>query len=210
VQVEVEKASKVGRKAKGDGYLRRAEILQAAEKLFVSEGYQGATIRKIAQEVGLSSTALYMHFRDKSEILVEICEHTFDHLRVTNQEIAALPLPAVEQVRRMLQAYMDFALANPNAYLVVFERTMDISDDKKETLNAMGGRVAAPLEDVLRKAAAETPLRCGAEEAAQTCWAACHGLVSLIINHPQVPWSAPTDVLRNTLLDTLINGLQAA
>jgi AcrR family transcriptional regulator len=208
--VEVEKASKAGRKAKGDGYLRRAEILQAAEKLFVSEGYQGATIRKIAQEVGLSSTALYMHFRDKSEILVEICEHAFDHLRVTNQEIAALPLPPVEQVRRMLQAYMDFALANPNAYLVVFERTMDISADKKDTLNAMGGRVAAPLEDVLRKAAAEAPLRCSVEEAAQTCWAASHGLVSLIINHPQVPWAAPTDVLRNTLLDTLINGLQAA
>lgn len=207
--MEVEKASKAGRKAKGDGYLRRAEILQAAEKLFVSEGYQGATIRKIAQEVGLSSTALYMHFRDKSEILVEICEQTFDHLRLTNQEIADLPLPAVEQVRRMLEAYIDFALANPNAYLVVFERTMDVSEDKKATLRAMGSRVATPLEDVLRKAAAETPLRCGVEEAAQTCWAACHGLVSLIINHPQVPWAAPPEAMRKTLLQTLICGLQA-
>ena len=54
------------RKAKGDGHLRRAEILEAAERIFIAEGYEGATIRKIADEVGVSSTALYMHFQDKS------------------------------------------------------------------------------------------------------------------------------------------------
>ena len=62
------------RKAKGDGHLRRAEILEAAERIFVAEGYEGATIRKIADEVGVSSTALYMHFQDKSCILLEICD----------------------------------------------------------------------------------------------------------------------------------------
>ena len=64
------------RKAKGDGHLRRAEILEAAERIFVAEGYDGATIRKIADEVGVSSTALYMHFQDKGAILLEICEAT--------------------------------------------------------------------------------------------------------------------------------------
>ena len=60
---------KTARKAKGDGHLRRAEILEAAERIFVAEGYEGATIRKIADEVGVSSTALYMHFPDKAAIL---------------------------------------------------------------------------------------------------------------------------------------------
>src|SRR5688500_7353296 len=78
---EVSKLTAVGtttrksaRKAKGDGHLRRAEILEAAERIFVAEGYEGATIRKIADEVGVSSTALYMHFQDKGCILLEICE----------------------------------------------------------------------------------------------------------------------------------------
>ena len=61
------------RKPKGEGHVRRAEILAAAERIFVEHGYEGATIRKIADEVGLSSTALYMHFADKSEMLHEIC-----------------------------------------------------------------------------------------------------------------------------------------
>ena len=60
---------KTARKAKGDGHLRRAEILKAAERIFVAEGYGGATIRRIADEVGVSSTALYMHFPDKAALL---------------------------------------------------------------------------------------------------------------------------------------------
>ena len=59
---------KSARKPKGDGHLRRAEILRAAERIFVAEGYEGATIRKIADEVGVSSTCLYMHFRDKDPV----------------------------------------------------------------------------------------------------------------------------------------------
>ena len=64
-------------------------ILEAAERTFVAEGYEGATIRKIADEVGVSSTALYMHFQDKGCILLEICERTLRLLLERNGEIAA-------------------------------------------------------------------------------------------------------------------------
>ena len=68
------------RKPKGGGHERRGEILVVAAKIFNSLGYEGATIWRIAEEVGLSSTALYMHFRDKDEILVEICEGAMEAL----------------------------------------------------------------------------------------------------------------------------------
>src|SRR5690349_9459825 len=87
------------RKPKGDGHLRRAEILAAAERIFVAQGYEGATIRKIADEVGVSSTALYMHFQDKGQILLEICGGTLELLLERNSEIAAKPLDAVVRVR---------------------------------------------------------------------------------------------------------------
>src|SRR5206468_6212368 len=86
------------RKAKGDGHLRRAEILEAAERIFVAEGYEGATIRKIADEVGVSATALYMHFPDKSRILLEISERTLTQLLERNREITAKPVDAVVRV----------------------------------------------------------------------------------------------------------------
>ena len=77
-------SSRSGRKAKGEGHSRRGEILSAAERIFVERGYEGATIRKIADEVGLSSTALYMHFADKGEILQEICRDAFGRLIAAN------------------------------------------------------------------------------------------------------------------------------
>ena len=45
---------RASRKPKGEGHARRGEILAAAERIFVERGYEGATIRKIAEEVGLS------------------------------------------------------------------------------------------------------------------------------------------------------------
>src|SRR5690349_24383522 len=111
---------KTARKAKGDGHLRRAEILEAAERIFVAEGYEGATIRKIADEVGVSSTALYMHFQDKGCILAEICERTFANLLARNRDIAQRPLDAVVRTRMMLDAYMRWGLEHSNAYQLVY------------------------------------------------------------------------------------------
>ncbi len=207
MSVIVDKPVKAGRKAKGDGYLRRAEILQAAERLFLREGYQGATIRKIAQEVGLSSTALYMHFRDKNEILTEICENTFAQLRTANEETAALPLSPADRARRMLESYVRFGLDNPNAYLVVFERTLELEPQK---ISGLGEQVAAPFHAALTALHETTPLRCGLEEATQICWAACHGLVTLIIKNPSMEWTVPRDTVGRHMIDTLICGLRAA
>ena len=83
-------SSRSGRKAKGEGHSRRGEILSAAERIFVERGYEGATIRKIADEVGLSSTALYMHFADKGEILQEICRDAFARLIEATERLATL------------------------------------------------------------------------------------------------------------------------
>ncbi len=88
MEAVLNKPAKSARKAKGDGHLRRAEILEAAERIFVVDGYEGATIRKIADEVGVSSTALYMHFRDKDEILHEICLGLMQSLLQQNSQIA--------------------------------------------------------------------------------------------------------------------------
>ncbi|MDZ4317498.1 MAG: TetR/AcrR family transcriptional regulator, partial [Phenylobacterium sp.] len=111
------------RKAKGDGHLRRAEILQAAERIFVADGYEGATIRRIAEEVGVSSTALYMHFPDKACILLEICQGVMQELLDRNSQIAERPLDAVNRTRMMLDAYMRWGFEHPNAYQLVFSGT---------------------------------------------------------------------------------------
>jgi AcrR family transcriptional regulator len=199
---------KSARKAKGEGHFRRAEILRAAERIFVAEGYEGATIRKIADEVGVSSTALYMHFRDKDEILLEIGAQAMDQLLQINREVATRPVDCVTRVRMMLEAYVRVALSNPNAYRLVFcSSPLSASQRKLEATKALGGHCFERFSGVVAEVAAEGRLRTGdTRTAAQALWAACHGMIALMITKPDFDWGDPEELMR-VMLDGMLHGL---
>jgi AcrR family transcriptional regulator len=208
VNLVLNKPVKSARKAKGDGHLRRAEILEAAERIFVAEGYGGATIRKIADEVGVSSTALYMHFRDKDEILHEICFAAMQALLEQNSEIAARPIDSATRVRLMLEAYARMGLEHPNAYRLVFCSPQRSGAGAVEAATAeIGAQCYARYVGVVREIANAGRLRMGdVDSVAQTLWAACHGLVALMITRPNIDW-APADELTSLMVDGLLHGL---
>lgn len=198
------------RKAKGDGHLRRAEILLAAERIFVAHGYEAATIRKIADEVGVSSTALYMHFHDKDQILLEICTGAMQELLTNNRQISAMPIDAVARVRMMLEAYVGFALQHPNAYRLVFcsSPAMDEIRRQHETMQ-IGAECLDRFASVIREIAAQGRLRVGDPRSAhQVLWAACHGMITLMVTKPDLDW-APPEELTGVMLDGLLHGLIA-
>ena len=69
---------KTARKAKGDGHLRRAEILEAAERIFVAEGYEGATIRAIAAGAGVDPAMIPHYFGSKEGVFLAAVEFPVD------------------------------------------------------------------------------------------------------------------------------------
>ena len=195
------------RKPKGEGHARRAEILAAAERIFVEHGYEGATIRKIADEVGLSSTALYMHFADKGEILHEICRQAFAALLELNLAVVAGPGGPEQRLRRMMQAYVDFGFANPNAYrLIYMTRPVELRHGALSAAQELGGSLYRSFEQVVEDAEAEGRLRGDARTTAQALWAGCHGVVSLVITQPNFDWVEP-EALVAALMDGLFAGL---
>lgn len=199
---------KTARKAKGDGHLRRAEILGAAERIFVAEGYEGATIRKIADEVGVSSTALYMHFQDKACILHEIVEGTLSQLLERNTEIASRPLDAVVRTRLMLDAYMHWGLQHPNAYhLVYVARESPSTDPAPERTAELSRQCYEAFAGVVREVAASGRLRMGgADSAAQALWMACHGVIALLLGRPTFEFASAEELMQITL-DGMLHGL---
>lgn len=207
MDVVLSKPQRSARKAKGSGHFRRAEILAAAERIFVECGYEGATIRKIADAVGVSSTALYMHFRDKNQILVEICEAEFSRLLAQNTEIAALQMDPVARVRLMLDAYMRFALENPNAYQLVFTSThMGLEDGELEGVSALSDRCYELFSGAVAQIAEAGRLKGEVLASAQVSWAATHGLVALLIGRPNFAWRE-RETLTQLMLDSLFEGL---
>lgn len=195
------------RKPKGEGHSRRAEILAAAERIFVEHGYEGATIRKIADEVGLSSTALYMHFAEKSEILHEICRGAFEILQATNDEAVAREGPPEQRLRGMIEAYIRFGFENPNAYrLVYMTRPAEAREGANTAAQELGARLFASFQAVVEEVGAAGRLKVEPKAAAQAIWAAGHGLVSLMITKTYFDW-VERERLTRTLLDALFEGL---
>lgn len=195
------------RKPKGEGHARRAEILTAAERIFVEHGYEGATIRKIADEVGLSSTALYMHFADKSEMLHEICRGAFEALIASHQEILVADEAPEARLRRMIEAYIKFGFDNPNAYrLTYLTRPVEAREGAQSVAQETGAELFRAFVAVVEEAVAAGRMQGDPATIAQVIWASGHGLVSLRITKPYFEW-ADRDDLTRTMLDALFAGL---
>lgn len=192
----------------------RREILDAARELFVCEGYGSVSLRKIARRIGYTPMAIYVHFRDKSEILDCICEESFACFRANAERLDGLGLPPRERLAAGLRAYVDFGLENPHHYQLTFMtppcgsqslgRRNEIGQD---CYQRMRRRVALCMDVDLAggeggeagEAAADVSPE--AELAAQTIWTAIHGLVSLLIARPEFPW-----LERERLIDSVIEG----
>jgi len=98
----------------------RRVILDAARELFACEGYGSVSLRKIARRIGYTPMAIYVHFRDKSEILDCICEESFACFRANAERLDALGLPPRERLAAGLRAYVDFGLEHPHHYQLTF------------------------------------------------------------------------------------------
>ena len=83
---------------------KRDDILAAARSLFLSEGYDGASMGKIAAAAGLTPNTLYWYFRDKDELFVAVADLYLDallqdHATVADQDLARQLVWLVDKMR---------------------------------------------------------------------------------------------------------------
>src|SRR4051794_38769779 len=97
----------------------RTKILNAARELFVSEGYEAVTMRKIAQRIEYTPTAIYFHFKDKAALVRELCGVDFLILAKKLVGLEKIDDP-LEKLERIGYAYVEFALEHPNHYRLMF------------------------------------------------------------------------------------------
>src|SRR6187549_2813704 len=90
----------------------RKKILDAARRLFIDQGYEAVTMRKIAKAIEYSPTAIYLHFRDKKAVMEAICDTDFLKLATRFRRIAEIADP-IERLRAAGFAYSDFAMKHP-------------------------------------------------------------------------------------------------
>ena len=199
------------RRARQKKFLRQ-EILDAASELFVRDGYENVSMRRIADKIEYSPTTIYIYFKDKAELLEQVCKETFGRLVRRLSKIMDQPGDPVERLKRGLVAYIEFGLENPHPYRATFMMPLpDGFDHEKYHKEDFPGMQAFAF---LTRGIAEC-IKSGkmpamnVEVAAQSLWAGIHGITSLLITHATFPWSGREKVIHSTV-DTLVAGLQGA
>src|SRR6516225_4389411 len=93
------------------------DIVSAAAKVFRTKGYHAATVRDIADEVGILKGRLYHHFASKEELLYLVVKEPIAQVDHTISEKAAADCPAAEKLR---QAFLPHPAAFDRHYPHLF------------------------------------------------------------------------------------------
>jgi AcrR family transcriptional regulator len=192
----------------------RAKIMDAARDLFAREGYEAVSMRRIAETIEYSPTAIYVHFRDKQDLLFQICQADFAALAQGVVELQKVKDP-IERIRRMGHAYIRFAVQHPNHYRLMFMTPVDLPPELVMQ-DANHGNVDRDSYALLKQTCQEAidqgrirPEYQDADLVAQTFWSAVHGVASLHIVKCTSPWIAWSGVerLSEATVDSILRGV---
>jgi AcrR family transcriptional regulator len=187
----------------------RNKILDAARELFATEGYEKVTMRRIADAIEYSPTTIYLHFKDKDDLVQSMCHEDFARLLGALQS-GPLPDDPVERIRQLGVAYARFGLTYPNHYRFMFmtpgkfTSLHELSDGGQQSFKMLHLAVAGAV-------ACGTFRAVDVDTAAQVMWAALHGVVALLITLQPEHWPhAPAvDDLVEQVIENGIRGFVA-
>ena len=196
------------------GDLRNALVLTAV-RLIETDGLGEFSLRATAREVGVSANAAYRHFTDKSDLLTAVAQHGFAQLgqrmRRAMNATRAGKNPAELAVNRFKatgRAYVDFALAHPALFDVMFgsggahpRALKDPADDEAGTYALLG----SALDELVTYGVLAPARRPGAEFKA---WVTVHGFSRLYLDGAvQLPSAAMRAEELESLLDFAVAGI---
>ncbi|MGB8060928.1 MAG: TetR/AcrR family transcriptional regulator [Candidatus Sulfotelmatobacter sp.] len=122
---------------------RLAEILSHATEVFCKKGYEGASMRDLSRESGMSLAGLYYYFESKERLLYLIQKHTFttivQRLKTRLQGVD----DAEERIRIFILNHLEYFLANQAAMKV-------LSHEDEALKNGFGSEVAAIKREYYR------------------------------------------------------------
>jgi len=192
----------------------RDKILDAARELFVAEGYEGVSMRKVADRIEYSPTAIYVHFADKNELFRELCHQDYARLAEVFQS-SVMSTEPLERLKQIGAIYIDFGMRYPNHYKFMF-MTPHPPHEPDEVDREMIGNPEMDAYAFLKWAVQQAidsgcfpPETRDADLISQTLWASVHGVISLHIAKGDDPWVdwRPLKDRSEMMLDITLRGL---
>ncbi len=159
----------------------RKNIIDAAMHMFTHEGYENASIRKIADKIEYSPATIYLYYKDKDELLYDVQGECFTKLvKIFHKQANATePFTRLQQI---FDAYINFGLNNPEMYDLMFimKSPMNNLEDKEVWQN--GNDAFAHLVNCVQDCIDQKLIKFdNVWLGAFSIWGFSHGLISLDI-----------------------------
>ncbi|MFB7499869.1 TetR/AcrR family transcriptional regulator [Streptomyces sp. NPDC056161] len=119
--------------ARGEGDRLRQEILDAATRILEETGREKAlSLRGVAREVGIAAPSVYLHFKDKTDLVWAVLADAYRALATAMHEAGAAAAAADadpwERLRATVAAYRRFAIDKPSRYRLMFSLEYEPKD----------------------------------------------------------------------------------
>lgn len=128
---------------------RRAQLLGAAQEVFVDRGYHAAAMDEIAERAGVSKPVLYQHFPGKLDLYLAILDlHTGELLAAVRQALASTP-DNKQRVEATIDAYFAFVDRDDMPFRLVFESDLTNDPGVRARVERMQSATAAAIAEVI-------------------------------------------------------------
>lgn len=158
-------------------------IIDGARQVLLSEGYRNFSLRKIAREIDVSATSIYLHFENKDDLVHNLMEEAIERLNNRLEQSIAEAGNPIAKLDALAHEYASFALEYPREYQVIYL----ISSDEMTRYPKEKFRKARKGYEIVIKVL-EEGVESGliAEDkprmAAYTFWAQLHGVMSVVLS----------------------------
>ncbi|WP_049721451.1 TetR/AcrR family transcriptional regulator [Gilvimarinus polysaccharolyticus] len=165
------------------GNLREA-LLERAMQILQHESIDNLSLRALAKDLGVSATAVYSHFTDKTDLLIDLRTQGFHLLNnaLLDTLAHASNETAEQKVRLLGHTYMQFGRQYPNLFDTLFTWTPELERIKPDCIEA-GANCEGTLHDTLCDMLAEYGVTAGdyrASVASMSTWSLVHGMTMLV------------------------------
>ncbi len=163
----------------------KASLIAAAGAILKRDGADALSLRAIAQEVGVSHTAPYSHFKNKKELIRSVIDGGFESLAEAMQRAADESTRSPDNLALTYgAAYLQFAISNPQLYRLMLGQ-VEARGLKKASADALLSDENRALKDpfFLLESAFEEIVNDASEvkNKALGAWALVHGMAALLI-----------------------------
>ena len=162
-------------------------ILDAATELFQKQGYQNFSLRQVAEAIGYSPTTIYLHFKDKDELLFKVAVQGFKNFGEQLQAAYDNGRTPMARLQGIGKAYLDFGLSHRVHYRLMFmERGEFLLKEPPEGCESIIDAFGILTQTIKECMDAGVIKQGDLQTYAHTIWAVTHGIVALAISVPMV------------------------